>query len=110
MMSLAEEFFNAAHTLAPSVGLSMTTESVDQYQKLIASGLGLLEALLRKGSLDPRLEAKARLRYAAVLFEETENYTEAELALSTGITICDRVCLRAVQCQTCFNALVESLL
>lgn len=35
-----------------------------------------------------------RLRYAAVLREETENLMEAETALSKGVTICDKVCLQ----------------
>ena len=31
------------------------------------------------------MEAAVRLRYAAVLYEETENYMEAEEALSKGV-------------------------
>jgi hypothetical protein len=37
------------------------------------------------------MEAKVRLRYAGVLFEETENYMEAETALSQGIILCEQV-------------------
>jgi Cohesin loading factor len=40
--------------------------------------------------LQPRLEAAVTLRYASVLFEETENVMEAETALSKGITLCER--------------------
>lgn len=61
---------------------------LEQYQKLISTGLGCLEAALNEGRIEPRLEAKIRLRYAAVLFEETENMMEAETALSKGISLC----------------------
>ena len=92
LMSVAEEFFDAAHELAPSVAASMTPENVDAYQKLIATGLSCLETALKNVKLGPRIEANIRLRYAGVLYEETENYMEAETALSKGIALCDRVC------------------
>jgi hypothetical protein len=92
LLSLAEEYFDTAHTRAYSVSLSMTPDDLDEYQKLIAMGLGLLETALKSVKLDPRVEANIRLRYAAVLYEETENSMEAETALSKGILLCDRVC------------------
>lgn len=70
----------------------MDKDAVQKYQKLIATGLGCLEAALAGGRLEPRLEAKIRLRYAGVLLEDTENVMEAETALSKGITICEQVC------------------
>lgn len=69
----------------------MESGVVAQYQKLIATGLGCLEAALAGGRLEPRLEAKMRLRYAGVLLEETENMMEAETVLSKGITLCEQV-------------------
>lgn len=90
-MSLAEEFFEAAHSLAPSIALSMTSANVKAYEKLIATGLGCLETALKNVRLLPRVEATIRLRFAGVLYEETENFMEAETALSKGITLCDRV-------------------
>lgn len=92
LMSLAEEYFDAAHELAPSVAASMTPENVDTYQKLIAMGLSCLETTLKNVKLPPRMEASIRLRYAGVLYEETEDSIEAETALSRGIALCDRVC------------------
>jgi hypothetical protein len=92
LISLAEEFFDAAHELGPSVALSMTTESVEAYEKLIATGLGCLDTALKNVRLPPRVEANIRLRYAGVLYEETDNYMEAETALGKGIALCDRVC------------------
>ena len=35
--------------------------------------------------LEPNVEAVIRLRYAQILFQETENYPQAEEALSNGV-------------------------
>jgi hypothetical protein len=91
LMSLAEEFFSAAHDLAPAVSLSRTSENVEVYEKLISTGLGCLDTALRNVRLTPRVEANIRLRYAGVLYEETDNFMEAETALNKGIALCDRV-------------------
>lgn len=91
LMSLAEEFFDAAHELAPSVSISMTNANVGVYEKLISTGLGCLDTTLKHVKLPPRVEANIRLRYAGVLYEETENYMEAETALSKGLVLCARV-------------------
>jgi Cohesin loading factor len=91
MVSLAEEYFEAAHSMTSDVARNMTTASLDEYQKLVATGLGCLEVVLRKMRLAPKLEARIRLRYAGVLFDETENYMEAETALSHGILLCEQV-------------------
>lgn len=95
-MSLAEEFFDAAHDMAPSVALSRTSESIEVYEKLISAGLAYLDATLRNIRLSPRVEANVRLRYAGVLYEETENFKEAEITLTKGIALCDRVCFHSI--------------
>jgi len=92
LMSLAEEYFEAAHKLAPSISTSMTIINVEAYEKLIATGLACLDTALKHIRLPPRVEANMRLRYAGVLYEETENFMEAELTLSKGIALCERVC------------------
>jgi hypothetical protein len=83
LISLAEEYFEAAHNL--------TAGNIEQYQELIAHGLGCLDTMLKRVKMAPRTEAKVQLRYAGVLFEETENMMEAETALSKGISLCERV-------------------
>jgi hypothetical protein len=93
LVSLAEEYFEAAHDLAPAAALSMTATNVEAYEQLIATGLGCLDTALKRVRLPPRVEANIRLRYAGVLLEETENSMEAETALSKGIALCERVCL-----------------
>lgn len=91
LITLSEEYFAAAHSLGPTVAQVMSEDLVSEYQNLIATGLGCLESALRKMRLAPRLEAKVRLRYASVLFEETDNYMAAETALSQGIILCEQV-------------------
>ncbi|TVY50069.1 MAU2 chromatid cohesion factor-like protein [Lachnellula cervina] len=90
LLALAEEYFEAAHALAPSTVFSMTPTNVDTYEHLIAMGLACLDTTLKRVKLTPRLEANVRLRYAGVLYEETENTMEAETALSKGIGLCER--------------------
>ena len=92
MIALAEEFFEAAHKLAPGISVSMSPEALEEYHKLMATGLGVLDAILKHGKMPPRMEANIRLRYAGVLYEETENSMEAESTLGKGIALCDRVC------------------
>ena len=89
--ALAEEYFAAAHGLGLATAQRMDRDAVHKYQKLIATGLGCLEASLAGGKLEPRLEAKIRLRYAGILLEDTDNVVEAETALSKGITLCEQV-------------------
>ncbi len=91
LLTLAEEYFAAAHALGPTVASTMSIEFVNKYQKLIATGLGCLESALKNMKLQPRLEAKVRIRYASVLLEETDNFMEAETALSKGIVLCEQV-------------------
>ena len=72
---------------------SSSYANLEEYRALIATGLSCLETVLQTGKLSPRQEALTRLRYAAVLFEETENYAETEQALSRGISLCEKVSL-----------------
>ncbi|RKF62325.1 putative cohesin loading factor [Erysiphe neolycopersici] len=90
-ISMAEEYFEAGYQLTAYAAHSLSEDYNEKRQKLVALGLGCLEtALKRVTGLDPRDEACIRLRYAGVLFEETENAMEAETALSIGIELCER--------------------
>jgi hypothetical protein len=110
LMSLAEEYFDAAHKLAPAVSTEMTAANVDEYEKLVATGLGCLDTALKHVKLTPRVEANIRLRYAGVLYEETENFMEAETALSKGIALCERVPLHFPYTIILLTVVLESLL
>ncbi|KAK2764903.1 hypothetical protein FQN54_008600 [Arachnomyces sp. PD_36] len=90
LLSLAEEYFDAAHSQGTGTALGWKEADMEEYYKLVATGLGCLEAVLKNWRLQPRREALVRLQYARILFEETENDSEAEAALSKGIDLCER--------------------
>jgi acyl-CoA reductase-like NAD-dependent aldehyde dehydrogenase len=90
-MCVAEECLATARSNLQDVVSASTGQPILQYQRLIATALSCFEAALKNSRLTPRQEAKIRLRYASVLYEDTENLMEAETALSTGITLCDKV-------------------
>lgn len=91
LVCVAEECFDRARGGLHGVVSSPTGQAVLQYQKLIATGLSCLEATLQNSRVPPKQEAKIRLRYASILYEDTENLMEAETALSAGIKLCDKV-------------------
>lgn len=90
LLSLAEEYFAAAYSYGSMAGVAQQDAHMQQYYTFITTGLGCLEAVLKHFKLPPEREAAVRLRYAAVLYEETENAMEAEETLSKGISLCDR--------------------
>ncbi|KAI2623334.1 cohesin loading factor-domain-containing protein [Hypoxylon sp. NC1633] len=90
LICLAEEFFSKARKETISTMENDDAQSLHDYRKLVATGLGCLEVVLDNTKLAPRLEAKIRFRYASILCEETNNVMEAETALTKGITLCER--------------------
>ena len=96
MVAVAEECFEKARSAVHDVAMS-SDASRDEYESLVSTGLGCLEAAIQSNRLSPRQEARMRLRYAAILREETDNLMEAETALTKGITICDKVCPRSMK-------------
>ncbi|KAL4976134.1 cohesin loading factor-domain-containing protein [Aspergillus desertorum] len=90
LLAMADEYLNAAHSHGTNVALLRRDMELEEYYRLVATGLGCLEAVLKNWRLQPRVEALVRLRYARVLFEETDNDLEAETALSKGIDLCER--------------------
>lgn len=92
LVCVAEECFDKARGNLQDVVSSSSGVAVVEYQKLIATGLSCLETVLLSNRLTPRQEAKVRLRYASILYEDTESLMEAETALSKGVKLCDKVC------------------
>ena len=90
LLSLAEEYFAAAYGYGSMVDIARRETEMRSYHKMMATGLGCLEAVLKHFKMQPEREATVRLRYATVLFEETENSMEAEETLNKGIVLCDR--------------------
>ncbi|EGC49765.1 conserved hypothetical protein [Histoplasma capsulatum var. duboisii H88] len=90
LLSLADEYIDAAHSQGTALAVAREEAETNEYYKLIATGLACLEAVLKTWKLPPRTEALVRLRYARILYEETENDSEAETALSKGVDLCER--------------------
>ena len=90
LLSLAEEYFARAYGYGSMGDIARRETEKESYYKMMATGLGCLEAVLKHFKMQPEREATVRLRYATILFEETENSMEAEEALGKGIVLCDR--------------------
>lgn len=90
LLSLAEDYLAAAYGQGSLKALVDREIDMRQYHKLVATGLSCLEVVLKRIKLQPQMEATVRLRYASVLYDETQNMREAEQTLSEGIKLCDR--------------------
>ena len=91
MLSLAEEYISEARSISKGIALNSSTDEAVRYYRLIAQGLGCLNSIITRWRIsDPRTEARLRLRYASLLYEETENDTQAQEVLNKGIALCER--------------------
>ena len=88
LLSLSDEYIEAAYKLGPQVADvngGVDKAALDKYHGLIAAGLGCLEASLKNFKLSPRMEAAITLRYASLMYDETENFDHMESILSKGV-------------------------
>jgi hypothetical protein len=93
LLSLSDEYIEAAYKLGAQVacqGEENDPETWEIYHNLIAAGLSCLDAFLKNFKSTPRLEAVVMLRYASLMFDETENYDLIESLLSKALTLCER--------------------
>lgn len=90
LLSLSDEYVAAAHVMGPTVALYHRQSDEEKYYKLMATGLGCMETLLKNFRMYHRAEALLILRYTTLLHQETENTVEVEEMLSKGITLCER--------------------
>lgn len=81
LLTLADEYLENARSVA---------HSSTEYSKLVATALGCLESVLNNFRLQPLKEAHVCLRYAQILFDETDNNDEIEKTLTKSIEICER--------------------
>jgi Cohesin loading factor len=91
IIDLAERYFETAYGNGTKSSPGFR-QMPDTFCRLIATGLACLDVVLGelRSSLQPPVEAAVRLRYASVLYKETENYMDAEDMLSKGMSLCDR--------------------
>lgn len=90
LICVANDCFRTAHSAVQELATSLDQTALDEYYKLIATGLGCLDAALMLNKLPPRTEANIRLRYATMVCEETVDFSEAEVTLTKGITVCEK--------------------
>lgn len=90
LLSAADEYIAAARSIGSSIARQKKTGEIEQYCKLMSTAMGCMDAVLRKYNMQPRDEARLRLRYASLLIEETDNTNEIDEILSKGISLCAR--------------------
>jgi hypothetical protein len=90
LLSAADEYITAARGMASTITRQKKNGDAQQYYKLMSTAMGCMDAVLTKYNMQPRDEAKLRLRYATLLIEETNNTTEIDEILSKGISLCAR--------------------
>lgn len=90
LLSAADEYIAAARGMGSSIARQRKTGDVQQYCKLMSTAMGCMDAVLRKYNMQPREEARLRLRYASLLIEETDNTNEIDEVLSKGISLSAR--------------------
>jgi hypothetical protein len=90
LLSAADEYITAARGMSALLVRNRREADVQQYHKLMATGLGCMDTVLRDFNMLPRDEARLRHRYASLLIEETDNTTEIDEVLSKQIALCGR--------------------
>lgn len=94
LLHLSEQYITEARSLSANIALHQEAEDQERYYELMAMGMRCLEAVLKHKSwsvaMPPRQNAMLQLRYATLLFEETEDGQELGELLSKGVTFCDR--------------------
>ncbi|KAJ4335964.1 hypothetical protein N0V95_008743 [Ascochyta clinopodiicola] len=89
LLSAADEYIAAARGMGSAIARQKNDGDIQQYYKLMSTAMGCMDTVLRNYNMQPRDEAKLRLRYASLLIEETDN-TEIDEILSKGISLCAR--------------------
>lgn len=92
LLSLSEEYITAAHSMSAHLcSRNATEEDLASYHQLIATALACLESVITTYRVhNAQKEARIRLRFASLLFEETENTMATEETLGRGIAFCER--------------------
>jgi hypothetical protein len=95
LLSAADEYITAARGMGSLFTRERKEADVRQYYKLMSTAMGCMDTVLRDFNMPPRDEAKLRLRYAALMIEETD-IEEADVSsrieeiLSKQIALCGR--------------------
>lgn len=92
LLSLADDYIAQARLLTADIVDRERDAAPEQYYRLMATGMRCLERCISTHSPgeDHRAEALLRLRYAVLLYEETDNKEELETLLGLSISFCER--------------------
>jgi hypothetical protein len=92
LLTLSDEYITAAYSISTSLaGGEVVEDRLDEYFALLSTGMSCLESVLNNYRiLDARKEACIRLRLASLMYEETDNDSDAEAILTKGIALCER--------------------
>lgn len=82
LLSLADEYIDNARKLR---------ERTEDYHILMSTALGCLQVALKNFKLSPLRSAQLSLKYAQLLYDETNNLDDAEIALTKSIDLCERM-------------------
>jgi len=82
LLNLADEYIEASRKLE---------HRTKDYYQLVSTALGCMEAALKNFKLSPLHEAQLSLKYAQILYDETNNLDEAETVLTKSIDLCERM-------------------
>ncbi|KAH7411912.1 cohesin loading factor-domain-containing protein [Phaeosphaeria sp. MPI-PUGE-AT-0046c] len=90
LLSAADEYIAAARSMTTLIVRHRRQADIDYRHKLMATGLGCMDTVMRDFNLLPRDEAKLRLTYASLLVAETDNPTDIDDVLAKQIALCGR--------------------
>ena len=92
LLSLADEYVASAYGMSISIAAgNVSEEQHNIYCTLMSSAMACLESVLNNyRQIDPRKEARIRLRLASLMLDECENDEEAEAIIGKGIALCER--------------------
>ena len=76
--------------MSATVALLQREKDKEQYYRLMATAMGSIESVLNNFRLAPRQEAYLTLRYASLLYEETDNHMDLEKYVGKGIALAER--------------------
>lgn len=82
ILTLADEYIDAARKLE---------ERTEDYHILMSTALGCLQVTLKTLKLSPIRNAQVSLKYAQLLYDETDDLDDAEIVLTKSIDLCERM-------------------
>ncbi|KAF1834636.1 hypothetical protein BDW02DRAFT_568871 [Decorospora gaudefroyi] len=95
LLSAADEYIVAARGMGSLFVRERKEAHIRQYYKLMSTAMGCMDTVLSEFNMPPRDEAKLRLRYAALMVEETDIEltdisSRIEEILTKQISLCGR--------------------